>query len=218
MEAYLSPAFASKNRLDNSCMRYLTGLIVLPTRKNVLSISRSFVDSKDQSSVNNFITDSGWESTRCERYRVSEGTLQWYLSLTTSCCSLALALAASWTTEGQPPYYRLKMQAGCRRAGSSFPHLVCDEDGASAEGYRQRDDPCHADRADVKVKGPRGIGAICQSSTDPFFAFFNTSASSFGGILQHCYVLLLTTVMVDIRGSANGTGLPRLCHAKTLTL
>lgn len=60
MEAYLRPAFASKNRLDN-CMRYLTGLIVLPTRKNVLSISRSFVDGKDQSSVNNFITDSGWD-------------------------------------------------------------------------------------------------------------------------------------------------------------
>lgn len=59
-EAYLRPVFASKNRLDN-CMRYLTGLIVLPTRKNVLSISRSFVDGKDQSSVNNFITDSDWD-------------------------------------------------------------------------------------------------------------------------------------------------------------
>ena len=59
-ETYLRPAFASKNRLDN-CMRYLTGLIVLPTRKNILSISRSFVDSKDQSSVNNFITDSCWD-------------------------------------------------------------------------------------------------------------------------------------------------------------
>lgn len=59
-EAYLRPVFASENRLDN-CMRYLTGLIVLPTRKNVLSISRSFVDSKDQSSVNNFITDSCWD-------------------------------------------------------------------------------------------------------------------------------------------------------------
>jgi SRSO17 transposase len=59
-EAYLRPVFASKNRLDN-CMRYVTGLIVLPTRKNVLSISRSFVDCKDQSAVNNFITDSGWD-------------------------------------------------------------------------------------------------------------------------------------------------------------
>ncbi|MDG6905018.1 MAG: IS701 family transposase [Nitrososphaerota archaeon] len=41
-------------------MRYLTGLIVLPERKNVSMISRSFLDYKDQSSVNNFITDSTW--------------------------------------------------------------------------------------------------------------------------------------------------------------
>jgi DDE superfamily endonuclease len=58
-EMYLRPAFAFRNQIDN-CMRYLTGLIVLPERKNVSSISRSFVDSKDQASVNNFITDSTW--------------------------------------------------------------------------------------------------------------------------------------------------------------
>ena len=59
MKGYLESAFSNRRQLDNA-MRYLTGLIVLPERKNVSMISRSFVDYKDQSSVNNFITDSTW--------------------------------------------------------------------------------------------------------------------------------------------------------------
>jgi SRSO17 transposase len=59
MKGYLEPAFSNRRQLDNA-MRYLTGLMVLPERKNVSMISRSFVDYKNQSSVNNFITDSTW--------------------------------------------------------------------------------------------------------------------------------------------------------------
>lgn len=59
MKGYLESAFHNCRQVDNA-MRYLTGLIVLPERKNVSQISRSFVDYKDQSSVNNFITDSTW--------------------------------------------------------------------------------------------------------------------------------------------------------------
>ena len=59
MKSYLESAFDNWRQVDNA-MRYLAGLIVLPERKNVSQISRSFVDYKDQSSVNNFITDSTW--------------------------------------------------------------------------------------------------------------------------------------------------------------
>jgi SRSO17 transposase len=59
MKGYLESAFSNWHQVDNA-MRYLTGLIVLPERKNVSQINRSFVDCKDQSSVNNFITDSTW--------------------------------------------------------------------------------------------------------------------------------------------------------------
>lgn len=59
MKGYLESAFSNCKQVDNA-MRYLTGLIVLPERKNVSMISRSFVNYKDQSSVNNFITDSTW--------------------------------------------------------------------------------------------------------------------------------------------------------------
>jgi SRSO17 transposase len=58
-EGYLESAFDNWRQVDNA-MRYLTGLIVMPEKKNVSMISRSFVDYKDQSSVNNFITDSTW--------------------------------------------------------------------------------------------------------------------------------------------------------------
>lgn len=59
MKGYLESAFSNWRQVDNA-MRYLTGLMVLPERKNVSQISRSFVDYKDQSSMNNFITDSTW--------------------------------------------------------------------------------------------------------------------------------------------------------------
>jgi SRSO17 transposase len=59
MKGYLESAFSNWRQVDNA-MRYLAGLIVLPARKNVSQISRSFVDYKDQSSINNFITDSTW--------------------------------------------------------------------------------------------------------------------------------------------------------------
>lgn len=59
MKGYLESAFHNCRQVDNA-MRYLAGLIVLSERKNVSMISRSFVDHKDQSSVNNFITDSTW--------------------------------------------------------------------------------------------------------------------------------------------------------------
>jgi SRSO17 transposase len=58
-KGYLESAFTNCRQVDNA-MRYLTGLIVMPEKKNVSSINRSFVDYKDQSSVNNFITDSTW--------------------------------------------------------------------------------------------------------------------------------------------------------------
>lgn len=59
MRGYLGSAFDNWRQVDNA-MRYLTGLIVLPERKNVSQISRSFVDYRNQSSVNNFIMDSTW--------------------------------------------------------------------------------------------------------------------------------------------------------------
>jgi SRSO17 transposase len=59
MKGYLESAFDNWRQVDNA-MRYLTGLIVMPERKNVSSINRSFVDYKNQASANNFITDSTW--------------------------------------------------------------------------------------------------------------------------------------------------------------
>ncbi len=59
MRGYLESAFDNWRQVDNA-MRYLTGLIVMPEKKNVSQINRSFVDYKNQSSVNNFITDSTW--------------------------------------------------------------------------------------------------------------------------------------------------------------
>jgi SRSO17 transposase len=59
MKSYLESAYDNCRQVDNA-MRYLTGLIVMPERKNVSSINRSFVDYKNQASANNFITDSTW--------------------------------------------------------------------------------------------------------------------------------------------------------------
>ena len=59
MKGYLESAFDNWRQVDNA-MRYLTGLIVMPERKNVSSINRSFVEYKNQASTNNFITDSTW--------------------------------------------------------------------------------------------------------------------------------------------------------------
>jgi hypothetical protein len=48
-------------------MRYLTGLIVSPERKNVSSINRSFTEYKNQATANNFITDSSWSDEEFHR-------------------------------------------------------------------------------------------------------------------------------------------------------
>jgi SRSO17 transposase len=66
MKGYLESAFHNRRAVDNA-MRYLSGLIVLPERKNVSSISRSFVEYRNQASVNNFITDSTWSDEEFRR-------------------------------------------------------------------------------------------------------------------------------------------------------
>lgn len=56
-KGYPEPAFDNRRQVENA-MRYLAGLIVLPETKNVSSINRSFVEYRNQASMNNFITDS----------------------------------------------------------------------------------------------------------------------------------------------------------------
>ncbi len=51
-------------------MRYLTGLIAMPERKNVSSINKSFVEYRNQASMNNFITDSTWDDGEFHRAMV----------------------------------------------------------------------------------------------------------------------------------------------------
>jgi SRSO17 transposase len=66
MKGYLESAFTNGRGVDNA-MRYLTGLIVSPERKNVSSINRSFTDYKNQATANNFITDSSWSDEEFHR-------------------------------------------------------------------------------------------------------------------------------------------------------
>jgi len=57
---YLEPAFANWRQVENA-MRYLAGLIVLPERKNISSINRSFLEYRNQASINHFLTDPTWD-------------------------------------------------------------------------------------------------------------------------------------------------------------
>ena len=66
MKRYLESAFTNSRAVDNA-MRYLTGLIVSPERKNVSSINRSFTEYKNQATANNFITDSSWSDEEFHR-------------------------------------------------------------------------------------------------------------------------------------------------------
>ena len=66
MKGYLQSAFCNWRQVENA-MRYLTGLIVLPERKNISSINRSFVAYKNQASMNNFITDATWRDEEFHR-------------------------------------------------------------------------------------------------------------------------------------------------------
>ncbi len=66
MKGYLQTAFGNWRQVENA-MRYLSGLIVLPERKNVSSMNRSFTDYRNQASMNNFITDSTWSDDEFHR-------------------------------------------------------------------------------------------------------------------------------------------------------
>jgi SRSO17 transposase len=66
MKGYLESVFGNRHAFDNA-MRYLSGLIVLPERRNVSSIAKSFVEYRNQASMNNFITDSTWSDEEFRR-------------------------------------------------------------------------------------------------------------------------------------------------------
>src|SRR2546425_4267940 len=65
-KGYLESAFNNWRQVENA-MRYLAGLIVMQERKNVSSINRSFVEYRNQASMNNFITDSTWDDDEFHR-------------------------------------------------------------------------------------------------------------------------------------------------------
>jgi len=62
----MKPNF-SKPQLDNFA-KYLTGLMVCD-RKNVTAINNAFVGHKDQSALNNWLTDSPWSDEQLDRAR-----------------------------------------------------------------------------------------------------------------------------------------------------
>jgi SRSO17 transposase len=64
--SYLESGLDNWRQVENA-MRYLAGLIVMPERKNVSSINRSFVEYRNQASMNNFITDSTWDDDEFHR-------------------------------------------------------------------------------------------------------------------------------------------------------
>ena len=51
-------------------MRHLTGLIAIPEKKNVSSINRSFLEYRNQVSMNSFITDPTWDDGESHRAMV----------------------------------------------------------------------------------------------------------------------------------------------------
>jgi SRSO17 transposase len=65
-KGYLESALDNWRQVENA-MRYLAGLIVLSERKNVSSINRSFLEYRNQASMNNFITDSTWSDEEFHR-------------------------------------------------------------------------------------------------------------------------------------------------------
>jgi SRSO17 transposase len=65
-KSYLESGLDNWRQVENA-MRYLTGLIAMPERKNVSSINRSFVEYRNQASMNNFITDSTWDDEEFHR-------------------------------------------------------------------------------------------------------------------------------------------------------
>jgi SRSO17 transposase len=62
----MKPNF-SKPQLDN-CAKYLTGLMICD-RKNVTAINNAFVGHKDQSALNNWLTDSPWSDEKIDKAR-----------------------------------------------------------------------------------------------------------------------------------------------------
>jgi SRSO17 transposase len=67
--SYLESGFDDWRQVENA-MRYLTGLITIPEKKNVSSINRSFLEYRNQASMNNFITDSTWDDGEFHRAMV----------------------------------------------------------------------------------------------------------------------------------------------------
>jgi SRSO17 transposase len=65
-KGYLKSAFSNWRQVENA-MRYLSGLIVLPERRNVSSINRSFVKYRNQVSMNHFLTNSTWDDNEFHR-------------------------------------------------------------------------------------------------------------------------------------------------------
>ena len=51
-------------------MRHLTGLIAIPEKKNVSSIDRSFLEYRNQASMNSFIAGSTWDDGEFHRAMV----------------------------------------------------------------------------------------------------------------------------------------------------
>lgn len=62
----MKPNF-SKPQLDNFA-KYLTGLMICD-RKNVTAINNSFIGHKDQSALNNWLTDSPWSDEKLDKAR-----------------------------------------------------------------------------------------------------------------------------------------------------
>ena len=59
----------SKPQFRNYCT-YILGLVACESRKNVDAINRSFMDAKNQSSLNRFLTASPWNLQRLEEKRL----------------------------------------------------------------------------------------------------------------------------------------------------
>jgi SRSO17 transposase len=57
----------SKPQLENFA-KYLTGLMVCD-KKNVTAINNAFVGHKDQSALNNWLTDSPWSDEKLDQAR-----------------------------------------------------------------------------------------------------------------------------------------------------
>jgi len=65
-KSYLEMGLDNWRQVENA-LRFLSGLIVLPERKNISSINRSFLEYRNQASMNNFLTDSTWDDAQFHR-------------------------------------------------------------------------------------------------------------------------------------------------------